>query len=394
MLRRLAAIAPRARLVRALLSTSDEGPAPLRSYTGMRPARTRRASKFGQIYGTDLTSPSRDQNYDQPLWKLHRSSWRHVRHMGEVPFSGVLWRVAWPNLALLGANGACLTYYNTAVAPAAPLCCPAEPFTMTTLALGLLVTFRTNASYERYAEARALWDEVCCASRDLARLALLWLPADDGRGGAPRRDTLRLVKAFAIALKFHLTDDGNYYEFDSDWAPDAKRIRVAMKAELEEKAELSDDEVGRLCAAANRPLWALQQIGSVVHRALDTTNPVDTRVQMELEDHVQRLMVALGHCERIVRTPIPTSYTRHTSRFLVIWLHALPFVLWPSTDVATVPATLFVAWALLGIEDIGVRLEEPFDVLPLWQYAKLIERSIAQLEDGARAGGLDIGQVP
>ena len=129
---RLVAIAPRRAHVLRALSTRDDSPAPPRSYAGMRPARTRRASKFGQIYGTDLTSPSRDQNYTQALWKLHRSSWRHVRHMGQFPFSGVLLRVAWPNLALLGANGAALTYYNTAVAASAPLCCPVEPFTITT----------------------------------------------------------------------------------------------------------------------------------------------------------------------------------------------------------------------------------------------------------------------
>ncbi len=28
---------------------------------------------------------------------------------------------------------------------------------------------------------------------------------------------------------------------------------------------------------------------------------------------------ALGTCERILRTPIPLGYTRHTSRFLMIW---------------------------------------------------------------------------
>lgn len=26
-----------------------------------------------------------------------------------------------------------------------------------------------------------------------------------------------------------------------------------------------------------------------------------------------------GGCERILRTPIPLSYTRHTSRFMMIW---------------------------------------------------------------------------
>jgi predicted membrane chloride channel (bestrophin family) len=37
-----------------------------------------------------------------------------------------------------------------------------------------------------------------------------------------------------------------------------------------------------------------------------------------LEEHVLALEKALGGCERILRTPVPTSYTRHTSRFLMV----------------------------------------------------------------------------
>jgi hypothetical protein len=35
-----------------------------------------------------------------------------------------------------------------------------------------------------------------------------------------------------------------------------------------------------------------------------------------------------GGCERILRTPVPLSYSRHNSRFLIIWLTLLPFTLW------------------------------------------------------------------
>ena len=35
-----------------------------------------------------------------------------------------------------------------------------------------------------------------------------------------------------------------------------------------------------------------------------------------------------GGCERILRTPIPLSTTRHTARFLTIYLMLLPFALW------------------------------------------------------------------
>ena len=89
---------------------------------------------------------------------------------------------------------------------------------------------------------------------------------------------------------------------------------------------------------------------------------------------------ALGATERVLRTPIPTTYTRHTSRFLSLWCLATPFFLYPECGFGTVPASIFVSFVLLGIEDIGVQIEEPFDVLPLWQYCDAIGASCDQLQ--------------
>ena len=33
----------------------------------------------------------------------------------------------------------------------------------------------------------------------------------------------------------------------------------------------------------------------------------------------------------------------------------------------------------LGIEEIGVRTEQPFDVLPIWQYLDAIDASVGQI---------------
>ena len=45
----------------------------------------------------------------------------------------------------------------------------------------------------------------------------------------------------------------------------------------------------------------------------------------------------MGACERILRTPIPLSYTRHTSRFMMIYLTLLPFTMWDDSRWAMVP---------------------------------------------------------
>ena len=58
-------------------------------------------------------------------------------------------------------------------------------------------------------------------------------------------------------------------------------------------------------------------------------------------------------------------HCRHTSRFLVIWLAFLPFTLWRACHWAMVPAAVLIAFLLLGVEEIGVQIEEPFGILPL-----------------------------
>ena len=60
----------------------------------------------------------------------------------------------------------------------------------------------------------------------------------------------------------------------------------------------------------------------------------------------------------------------HTSRFLVIWVAFLPFTLYNTCRWATVPISAIVAFLLLGIEEIGVNIEEPFSILPLGEHTK------------------------
>ena len=44
-----------------------------------------------------------------------------------------------------------------------------------------------------------------------------------------------------------------------------------------------------------------------------------------------------------------------------------------------VPVSLLISYMMLGIEDIGSRIENPFQVLPLWQYCDVIDASCTQL---------------
>lgn len=67
-----------------------------------------------------------------------------------------------------------------------------------------------------------------------------------------------------------------------------------------------------------------------------------------MQENITTFEDILGGCERLLRTPIPVSYTRHTSRFLLLWLTILPYALWAKLAWATVPAVGLIALLLLG----------------------------------------------
>lgn len=50
---------------------------------------------------------------------------------------------------------------------------------------------------------------------------------------------------------------------------------------------------------------------------------------------------------------------------MVIWLSALPLGLYESCGWATIPLALVIGFLLLGIDEIGVQIEEPFGLMPL-----------------------------
>jgi len=61
-------------------------------------------------------------------------------------------------------------------------------------------------------------------------------------------------------------------------------------------------------------------------------------------------------------------FCRHTSRLLFIWSNMIPFAIYPVCGpFFTLPTTIGISYSLMGIEDIGVQLEEPFNILPLRQ---------------------------
>jgi hypothetical protein len=70
---------------------------------------------------------------------------------------------------------------------------------------------------------------------------------------------------------------------------------------------------------------------------------------------------ALGPCVTLVLYTMPfTMWRRHTSRFLLIWLTIMPFTLWAAYGWTSILMSGIFAFLMLGIDEIGVQIEEPF----------------------------------
>jgi hypothetical protein len=126
-------------------------------------------------------------------------------------------------------------------------------------------------------------------------------------------------------------------------------------------------------------------------------DPID---RARIDASITTLVDLTGACERIFKSPVPLVYTRHTSRFLALFLIFLPFGIWPTmgdswNHWATVPAADIVAFFLLGIEEIGIQIEEPFSILPIEAFCNgAIAATIDELLQSTRDPSFEVGAPP
>jgi putative membrane protein len=172
--------------------------------------------------------------------------------------------------------------------------------------------------------------------------------------------------AYSIALKQHLQGDRNQEEF---------------KPFVDSQTMLDSMEDKR-----NRPLYLLRELDKAIKEALihsyelsSQSNSLSVQpkyYEKGFHDNCHSLNVQLGCCERILKQPVPLSYSRHSSRFLSLYMLSLPFSLVASLGWLTIPVVSAICWSFVSIQEIGHFIEEPFNkltqVIPLNQIISVI----------------------
>ena len=232
---------------------------------------------------------------------------------------------------------------------------PATAHAMVGVALGLLLVFRTNASYARYWEGRILLGRMVNNCRDLARQSATYLAeADQGT-----RDELRdLIVAMAATITAVLHgDDPGQAARDLVGEERAKELSAASAAPLLVSAWLSQSLVRQ--ASAGR-------LSEMRLRTLDTG--------------ISDLIDCWGGCERILKTPVPFAYAHHIKSFLTIFCFTAPLTMLTAMGWIAPVAGAIVTFGLFGIEEIGVEIEDPFgrdpNDLPMDAILETIRRNV------------------
>jgi putative membrane protein len=221
-------------------------------------------------------------------------------------------------------------------------------------ALGLLLVFRTNASYDRFWEGRKLWGGIVNETRNLARQASVLL------AGNPQlvRDIVMATIAFPYAAMLRLR------------GMDHATATATVPA-----------DIAALLVDRRTPLAVSQRITALVDQARAAGLITDVQ-QMMIDQNTQLLIDYIGGCERIHSTPLPYAYAVHLRRAMIIYCFTLPFALVAKFGWDTIVATLLISYIFFGIEEIGVEIEDPFGTdendLPLEEICANIERSLRE----------------
>lgn len=232
---------------------------------------------------------------------------------------------------------------------------PATVHTLVGLALGLLLVFRTNASYDRFWEGRKLWGGIVNETRNLIRSSeafLINLPE-------VRKEIALWMLAFTYGSMHILRGQ-------KDLGPVVK--------------QLDPLKVEEALKTPHPALYAAKQVSLLLQKA-KMEGHISDFAQLNVDQNIQLLIDYLGGCERIHKTPLPFAYVVHLRRALFFYCFSLPFALLETFNwmVGAVVGTFFLSYVFFGIEEIGVEIEDPFgedeNDLPLEDICASIHRN-------------------
>ncbi|WP_157933783.1 bestrophin family protein [Alloalcanivorax mobilis] len=230
------------------------------------------------------------------------------------------------------------------------------PVTLLGIVLSILLSFRNNAAYDRWWEARKQWGQMVYEIRALARASGTLLGAEN----AQRRALLGLLLGFVHALRGQLRDE--------TVEEDLRRVT-------------GDAAVQRALTRSNGADDFLHQAGELLGE-LYRGGQLDSVGVRVLDERLTALAGIQAACERIASTPLPFAYTLLAHRTAYLYCYLLPVALIGAIGWATPLFVALVAYTFFGLDRLAEELETPFgrnaNDLPLDALCRTHEISVAQ----------------
>jgi len=298
------------------------------------------ATRLGVLVSKDSTIT---KLWDLHDWEKHTSPRRMWRHLVFWPKSTILRRL-YSMLLVLSAWSLLVYRFR--------ICLPAAAVSYSVSPLALLLAFRVNAANARFAEARSQWGRAIFAARELAAN----IAVDVNVPSSTKDGCARAICCFGWAVKASLRGVAD--------------LELVLNALLAPEAAI-------WVMTQKKPSLALLML---VRKWL-APHPIPLASAQAIASCIADLNLCYGGMERILSTPLSPTYGRHTSRGLMLWLAMLPCALVASgvSNVFSLLVTqLGVAYVMLGIDEIGIQIEQPFDVLPLYGMATVLTRDVQE----------------
>lgn len=207
-------------------------------------------------------------------------------------------------------------------------------FSLVGVILGLFLVFRLNSAYDRWWEGRKQWGKLVNDSRTLALNLDTLIPPDDKKR---RRFFVKNISNFALALQWHLRNDIQHGKF------------IYINSRYSEDMESAKHVPNKIASYMMHEL-----------RNMETEGTINEFDKNRMANLIQGFIDVLGACERIKKTPIPFSHSTFIRLFTIIYIAILPFGLVEVFHYLTIPATIVMGFAMLGIEVISEEIEDPF----------------------------------
>ncbi|POA77820.1 bestrophin family protein [Pseudomonas sp. DP16D-R1] len=227
----------------------------------------------------------------------------------------------------------------------------ATPFTLLGLSLSIFMSFRNNACYDRWYEARKAWGDIIVEVRSMIRETRIIKDARE------RHAILGNLCGFAHALNARLRKE-NELAASGDW------LQPIPKGGTQDISGQILMQVGQQCSA------------------LSESGAINEWRYTIIAGHLSSLTRAQAVCERIKNTPLPFPYTLLLHRTIYLFCILLPFAMAEPLGWLTPIFTAIVSYTFFGLDAIADELEDPFgrdeNDLPTDAIVRNIERDVLE----------------